>query len=146
MNPNTLRILFGLFLIAHGLTTMSLATVPVPAAGALHTPFFPAWWRPNVDNTWPASRLGLPDGFVRTAGWILWLGALVLLAAAGAGLFGLLGLHAIWQILAAVGAAASLLLLALYWHPWLILGLLINIFVLLGVYAGWFTRWFPSPS
>ncbi|CAG1013816.1 hypothetical protein ANAEL_04810 [Anaerolineales bacterium] len=42
MNISTLRILFAIFLIAHGLMTMSLATVPVLAQGALRTPYFPA--------------------------------------------------------------------------------------------------------
>ena len=144
MNPATLRIIFGVFLIAHGLMTMSLATVPVAAPGALHTPFFPAWWRTNVDSTWPVARLGLSDAFVRTTGWVLWLTIMILFVAAGAGLLGIPCLDSLWQPLAAIGAGFSLLLLGFYWHPWLILGVLINIFILLGVFAGWFIRWFPA--
>ncbi len=144
MNTIIFRTIFAIFLIAHGLVTMSLSTVPVPVPGALHTPYFPAWWRNNVDSTWPASRLGLPDGLVRTAGWILWMAALVLFATAGAGLLGIPGLNAVWQIMAAVGAIISLVLLALYWHPWLFIGVLLNIGILVGVFAGWFTRWFST--
>jgi hypothetical protein len=144
MNPNSLRIVFGIFLIAHGLMTMSLSTVPVPEPSALHTPYFPSWWRNNVDSTWPASRLGLPDGFVQTTGWILWMAALVLFAVAGAGLLVIPGLSALWQIMAAVAAIMSLILLALYWHPWLIIGVLLNVGILVGVFTGWFTRWFPT--
>jgi len=146
MNANTLRILFGAFLIAHGFLTMSLSTVPVPAPGAVHTPYLPAWWRPDVESTWPASRLGLPDTIVRTIGWILWLAALVLFAAAGAGQLGLPGLNALWPALAAAGAGISLLLLGFYWHPWLVLGVLINAGILAGVLAGWFTPWLGSTS
>jgi hypothetical protein len=142
MNPNTFRIVFAIFLIAHGLMTMSLSTVPVPAPGALHTPFLPAWWRPDMDGTWPASRLGLADGFVRTAGWVLWMAALALFVAAGAGLLGVPGLNAIWQFLAASAAVVSLFLLVFYWHPWLVVGILLNISILVGVLTGWFMRWF----
>jgi hypothetical protein len=79
---------------------------------------------------------------VQTAGWVLWLAVLVLFAAAGVGLLGLPGLSAIWQPLASVGAVLSLVLLALYWHPWLVMGVVLNTGILAGVYAGWFTHWF----
>ena len=142
MNPLTVRILFAFFLIAHGLVPVSLTNVPVPAPGALRTPYLPSWWRTNIDSVWPASRIGLPPEVVQTAGWLLWLSWAVLLAAAGAGLLGFPGLGVLWQTLASAGAVLSLILLVFYWHPWLILGLLINAFILAGVFAGWFTRWF----
>jgi hypothetical protein len=144
MNSTTLRLLIGIFLVVHGFMTMSLATVPVPAQGSIHTPYFPAWWRPNIDGTWPASRLGLPDGMIRIVGSILCLTALIGFAFAGAGLLGLPGLNSLWQIFAAAGAFNSLILLALYWHPWLFIGLLLNISILVGIFAGWFTRWFQT--
>lgn len=145
MNISTLRILFAIFLIAHGLMTMSLATVPVPIQGALRTPYFPGWWRANVDDAWPAIRMGLNLSLVRTAGWLLWLVILALFFAAGAGLLGLTGLTGltgIWQTLALIAAVLSLILLAFYWHPWLVVGVLLNIGIVAGVYLGWFTRWF----
>jgi len=141
MNTSTLRILMSVFLIAHGLVTMSLATVPVPKPGALHTPYFPAWWRADVDTTWPISRLGLTPNLVRAIGWILWVLALIPFVAAVVSLSGFLGVSALWQPLAAIAAGLSLILLGLYWHPWLILGVLINLGILACVYAGWFTRW-----
>ena len=141
MPPSTFRILLVIFLVAHGLVTMSLATVPVPTARTLRTPYFPAWWREDVDGAWPISRLGLKPSLVRTAGWALWLTALILFAAAGMGLLGLPGLSGLWQPLAAIAAVLSLLLLLLYWHSWLALGVLLNVGILVGVYAGWFTHW-----
>jgi predicted exporter len=73
----------------------------------------------------------------------LWTAALVLFTAAGAGLLGIPGLSNLWQIFAAAGGFISLILLALFWHPWLVLGVLINLTILGGVITGWFTRWFP---
>jgi len=142
MNLPILHLLFALFLIAHGLIHMSLAAAPLPKPGEPHTPFWPAWWRDMVDHTWPASRLGLPLGLVRTAGWILWLIVLVAYALAGLGLMGVPGLHPLWQPLAAGASLASLLLLGFYWHPWLVMGVVIDLCLLAGVYTGWLTRLF----
>lgn len=144
VSPTTVRTLFAVFLIAHALMTMSLATVPVPQPGALRTPFFPGWWRTNIDPLWPVARLGISPAVVQTAGWVLWLAASLLLALAGIGLLGLPGLNAIWQGLAVGGAVVSLLLLGLYWHPWLVVGILLNLGIVAGVWAGWFTRWFAG--
>jgi hypothetical protein len=141
MNSQTLRIVFAVFLVLHGLIAMSLATVPVPQPGALRTPYLPAWWRPNVDPAWPISRLGLSDSLVRSIGWVLWLASLLLLIAAAIGLLGVPGLNTAWQTLAVIGSALSLSLLGLYWHPWLVMGVVINLGILAGVYSGWLTRW-----
>lgn len=144
MNSSSFRIVFAILLILHGLMTMSLSTVPVPAPGALRTPYFPSWRRADVDSHWPASKLGLNPAVVRTTGWLLWLAATILFTAAGLGLLGVPGLASIWQALAVIGAVVSLILLALFWHLWLILGVLINIFILVGSYTHWFTRWFSQ--
>lgn len=68
MNPGTIRILLIFFLAAHGYIHMSLSQVPVPQAGALHTPYMPSWWRADVDSTWPVTKLGLSPAVTRTLG------------------------------------------------------------------------------
>ena len=137
MSAPTLRILIAFFLIAHGWMHYSLTTVPVPAPGALRTPFWPSWWRDAVDAKWLASQMGLSTGLVRTAGWILWLATVVGFTLAGLGLSGLPGFQAIWQAAAVFGAVASLLLLGFYWHPWLVLGVVINAAVLVSLWQQW---------
>jgi hypothetical protein len=134
MSASTLRILIALFLIAHGLVHYSLTTVPVPAPGALRTPFFPSWWRTDVDSNWLASLIGLPDNLVRTFGWLLWVALLVAFALGGLGLIGVPGLNSIWQTLLIFGSVISLILLAFYWHPWLVLGVLINLVVMVCIW------------
>ena len=133
MNPSVLRILMALFLIAHGWIHYSLTYVPTPQPGGMHTPFWPSWKRADIDNTWLAARLGLPSSVVRGAGALLCVLALAGFALAGLGLLGIPGLSAIWSS-AAIGASiASLLLLAFYWHTWLIMGVLIDLAVLAAV-------------
>jgi hypothetical protein len=138
---NTARILISVFLIAHGLIHMSLATVPLPKPGEMHTPFWPAWWRDAIDPIWLASRLGLSPALVRTAGWLLWLVVTAAYALAGLGLLGVPGLYGLWKPLAAGASVLSLVLLALYWHPWLVMAVAINLALLGGIYSGLFSHW-----
>lgn len=144
MNPTILRILFVLFLLAHGWVHMSLTQVPLPQPGALRTPFMPAWWRDAVDPAWPISQLGLSSTATRMLGWVL----LVLIAAiyvlAGAALLLAPTQTALWQGFCAGASVLSLILLALYWHPWLPLGVLIDLALLSAIFLRWpalpFTR------
>lgn len=127
------RILIAGLLIAHGLVHASLSWVPLPAANGPRTPFWPSWRREAVDPAWPISRLGLGAPVVRALGWALWLAALLGFATAGLGLLGVPGLRAIWPALAGVAAAVSLLLLALSWHPWLVVGVLLDLAILVAL-------------
>lgn len=137
MNPNLTRILIAVFLIAHGLIHFSLTYVPTPKPGELRTPFWPAWWRANTDPAWLAVKLGMPNSIVRGLGSALWLVTLVGFSLAGLGLLGLPGFSQIWSAAAVLGAAASLLLLGLYWHPWLVMGGVINLAVVIGLWLHW---------
>jgi len=134
MNPTTLRVLFVIFLLAHGWVHMSLAQVPVPQPGALRTPFMPAWWREALDPAWPASKLGLPPQVTRTLGWVLWVLVAAGYTLAGAALLFAPGQASIWQGLAAAASVLSLVLLALYWHPWLPIGVLIDLALLAAIF------------
>lgn len=136
MNPTTLRIAFVLFLIAHGWIHASLSQAPLPQPGGLHTPFLPAWWRDAVDPSWPISRMGVPAKTAQTAGWLLWLATTAGFALAGLALL-LPGQAGLWQGLAAGAALLSLALLGLYWHPWLPVGVLIDLALLAGILLRW---------
>jgi hypothetical protein len=144
MSASTLRLLLALFLIFHGLVHYSLTTVPLPETGKVHTPFWPSWWRDAVDPAWLASRIGLPNGVVRTLGWLLWAAVVVVFALAGLGMMGIPVLNSAWQMMAVFGALISLVLLALYWHPWLVMGVAINLAVLASVWQQWPTVLFPG--
>lgn len=122
-----MNVLFGLFLIAHGLIHASYLT-PKP-----EDPQYPF----SFDKGWFASLAGVaaqPIGIVLV---IVTVGAFLL---AGLGFLGVPGLVVIWKTLLAIGAVASLLLLSLFWHLWLVLGIVINIVLLYGIFKlHWFT-------
>jgi hypothetical protein len=100
----------------------------------MRTPFFPAWWRKDVDALWPISKLKLPENSIRTIGWLLWLITTAAFALAGLGLVGIPGLTSIWTGLAVTGSIASILLLGLFWHPWLPVGIILDLVVLAGIF------------
>lgn len=133
MNPNTARILFAIFLLAHAWIHMGLAQVPVPQPGALHTPFLPAWWRNASDSTWPAMRLGMPAQVAQTTGWLMWLVVVVLYGIAALALLFLPLQAGLWQGFTAAASVLSLALLALFWHPWYPVGVLIDLALLAGI-------------
>lgn len=137
MNPTIFRILLVLFLLAHGYIHMSLASVPIPQPGALRTPFFPSWWRDAVDPKWPASRLGLSPELTRTLGWVLWLLVTALYTLSALALLFTAGQAALWQGLTAGASILSLALLALYWHPWLPVGVLLDVALLAAIFLRW---------
>lgn len=133
MSTGTIRVLAVIFLIAHGWVHYSLTRVPPPQPGALRTPFWPSPKRDAVDSRWLAARLGLPPAALRTVGYIL-----VLLSAVGFTLAGILLLAAavlpsLWILLAGAAAILSLALLVLYGHPWLVLGVVIDLAILAGL-------------
>jgi len=130
MNPNIVPLIIAIFLMAHGWVHMSLTYVPVPQPGAMRTPFMPAWWRDAVDPAWPIMRLGLPGAVVRRLGWALWVLVVGLYTLAGLALIFATGMTGLWQGLAVGGSVVSLILLGLYWHPWLPVGVLIDLAII----------------
>ncbi|HEX6207033.1 MAG TPA: hypothetical protein VF058_01615 [Actinomycetota bacterium] len=113
------RVILGLFLIAHGLVHV-LYVVPEPAqkAGGLEWPF-------HLDRSWALPGLG--EGTVRAIGLLLMIATIAGFALAGIAVLANLGW---WTGASIAAAAASTALLGLYFHPLLVLGLAINVFVL----------------
>lgn len=115
--------IFGIFLIAHGLVHAILAAAP----------------RPDIPDAKPLtfwtrqSKLlpGVGESITRPVAMVLWVVSTLLFVAAGLGVLGVPGLRDIWSGLTAAGAITSLLLLLLFWHRWLIVGLLIDLGLLL---------------
>ena len=112
-----MRWAIGLFLIAHGLIHGSyLLTQPVRKPGAPAWPF-------QIDRSWLFSGMGVGSSAVRTLGRRLAQLTVVGFVIAGCGL--LLG-QGWWRAAALLGAASSLLLMGLYYHSWLLLGMAIS--------------------
>ena len=129
-----LKIALGIFIIAHGLVHTILAIAPDPAdpdakPGAFFTESERSWLLPPLGlNTTIVQWIGIVLVALSTLGFVL----------AGLGIFGVAGLSAIWRIVAIVSACISLLLIILFWHPWLPVGVLIDVATLIAlIWAKW---------
>ncbi|MCK5315293.1 MAG: hypothetical protein KAJ53_09235 [Anaerolineales bacterium] len=129
-----LKILFAVFLIAHGLVHAILAAAPIPndpdsKPGA----FFTA-----SDRSWLLPQLGINASTVQWIGIILVALSTLGFVLAGLGVFGVPGLTTVWRTVAVVSSCTSLLLLILFWHPWIIVGVLIDVGILVSLlWAKW---------
>lgn len=121
----------ALFLAAHGLVHASYASPePRPSQGGPAWPF-------HLDRSWLLTPLGLDAAAIRVIG--LALVALVVAGYAASALAVLGVLPGSWFVPVTAGASvASIVLLTLFFTPWIVLGLVIDAALLAGVVAaGW---------
>ena len=121
--------MFALFLIAHGLVHAGLAAEPNPndpesKPGAFFT---------SISRSWLLPKLGLNAAAVQWIGLILVALATLDFILAVLGVFGVPGLSEVWRTVSVVSACVSLLLLVLFWHSWLIVGMLIDVALLIAL-------------
>lgn len=124
----------AIFLILHGLVHAILALVP-----DLHAPeeessrfFF---------RSWLLSRLGLSESVAKPIAIILTAIATIGFIATGLALLDLLVPFDWWRNLAIASAAVSLLLYFIFWHRYLIAGIVIDFAILVSLI---FFNWTPD--
>ena len=129
-----LKISLGIFVIAHGLVHAILAIAPNPAdPDAKPGAFFTA-----SERSWLLHPLGLNAMAIQCIGIVLVALSTLGFILAGLGIFGVAGLNIIWRTVAIISAIISFLLLIVFWHHWLPVGVLIDILTLLAlVWAKW---------
>jgi len=122
------------FLLAHAAIHLGfLSPRPATTAGAPAWPF-------ELAHSRPLAALGLDPGVARGVGRGLVAVTLGGFAVAAIGALGILPRDA-WFAAASVGAIASASLLLLYFHPWLVLGVAIDVALLWVVLVA---RWVPD--
>lgn len=128
------KILFALFLIAHAAIHASYISPRPPAtAGGPAWPF-------DLGRSWLLSPLGLSADMTRTVGIALLVVVIVGFAIAAFATFGALPLS-LWSGSVVAGAAASTLMLILFFHPWLLAGVGIDLALL---WAALVAEWTPA--
>lgn len=132
-----MKLLIAAFLAAHALIHVSFLTpVPPRTAGGPEWPF-------ELTRSWLVTGVHLDSNLVRAMGVALVAGTVALLAAASLASAGWLIPSDWWSPLVVSGAVSSLLTLALFFHPWLVLGLAIDVALLWTSLAG---GWQPIGS
>ena len=129
-----LRTLIGIFLIAHGLVHSGLAAAPIPNDPASKPgAFFTA-----AARSWLLTGMRLNASVIRNVGLGLVGLATLSFLLAGLGVLGIPGLHAIWRGLTLLSAGLSLVLLVVFWHPWLLIGVALDLGMLASIlWAHW---------
>ena len=131
-----LKTIVAIFIILHGLTHSILAMVPSPnAPGAGVATFFSGL------GSWLLTRLGLSESASKPIAIVLAVIATLGFVTAGLAIFDVLIPFDWWRALAIASAVVSLLLVIIFWHPYLIVGLLIDGAVLVTLI---FTNWPPG--
>jgi len=129
-----LKTITGLFLVAHGLVHAGLATAPDPNSpetnrGAFFT---------SPQRSWLLPQWGLKATVIRWIGILLVVFTMLGFVLAGLGVFRVPWLAEFWRTIAVVSAVLSSLMLLLIWHPWIILGVLIDVGIIFSLlWADW---------
>lgn len=132
-----MKLLLAAFMAAHALIHVSYLTpAPPRTAGGPEWPF-------EMTRSWLVSGIGLDPTLVRTLGTALVIVTIALLLAAALATAGWLVPASLWQVLLVAGAAASVLTLALFFHPWIVLGFAIDAALL---WAALVAGWVPAAS
>lgn len=122
------QVLVAGFVVAHGLITtmIGFGGVAKPDAPAMTLPAWFGWWPGPFGRSWliDAGHLGSGASMIGNG---LWLVAGLALLAAGLGWLGVPGLSGVWQPLALGGATVGLVALALFFHPFCLVAVLINV-------------------
>lgn len=121
-----MKILFGLFLIAHALIHLSfISPKPPQQPGAPEWPFdiTKSWLMPSADIN-----------FLKTVGIVLTLVATLGFVASGLAWFGFPVFKDYWSVLIAVSSISSLVLIVLFWKNWFVMGPIIDLALLYLVY------------
>jgi hypothetical protein len=112
-----------------GFGSMSNAT-----STAMPNPSWLAWWPGTLGRSWAFDALN-PGSGPALIGGLLWLAAGLTLVGAGLGWLGVSVVSNQWQMLALVGAVLGLAALALYFHPFYVVAIVIDVVILVAVWG-----------
>ncbi len=132
-----MKFLLAAFLIGHALVHAAyLSPAPPRTADGPEWPF-------EMARSWLVTGAGLDPALVRAFGTALVLTTIALIVAAGLSTVGWLVPSEWWSALVVGGAVASALTLAVFFHPWIVLGLVIDAVLLWVVLV---TGWTPATA
>ena len=127
-----MKLLLGFFLLAHGLVHALYFTPPPPrTADGPEWPF-------EMQRSWLVTGAGLDPALARAAGTALIVLTVALLVLAALATVGWIVPTAWWPVAALAGAIASAAVLLIFFHPWIVLGLVIDLAIGWAILvAGW---------
>jgi hypothetical protein len=119
-----MKLIFGLFLIAHGFIHYLFISKQPPAQ-----PGAPAWPF-DITKSVILTPLGIRPEILKIIGIILTFTALIGFVLSGLGWMGIPFVKDIWVPVTVVSSIASILLIVTFWNIWFIIGPLIDLMIL----------------
>jgi hypothetical protein len=121
----------GGLLVLHGVITsfIGFGTVSSSNAAPMAMPGWMAWWPGPFGRSWAFDALGFGSG-AAVIGGVIWLAAGVALIGGGLGWLGVGPLAELRNVLLFSGAVLGLVALALYFHPFYLAAVLIDIAII----------------
>jgi hypothetical protein len=121
----------GIVLVAHGLITtmIGFGSMSNPGSAAIPNPSWLGWWPGTLGRSWAFDALHLGSGPALIGG-LLWLAAGLALVGAGLGWLGVSAVSGQWQLLALGGAALGIAALALYFHPFYLVAIVMDLVII----------------
>jgi hypothetical protein len=96
-------------------------------------PAWLSWWPTALGRSWFLAAFKLEGTLIDKVFGLLWLASGLCIIAAALGILGFIIPKDLWRTLAIVGASGSLVMLALYLHPFYIVGILLDIAILVAL-------------
>ncbi len=121
-----LRTIAAIVFIAHAIAHAGLAAAPIPSEPASK----PGAFFTSLSRSWLLSSLNLSEKTVRAVGISMVALSVVGFLLAGFGALKVPFLLSAWPQIAMVSAVISLVLLVAFWHPWIVLGLILDVAIL----------------
>jgi hypothetical protein len=112
-----MQVVLGILLIVHGFIVAAQSSSSFKPTVGPANPAWISWWPVNLGQSWLLIPSGAEQSILAKAGGILWLAAGLALIAAGLGILGFVVPMGWWRSLALAGAIISLVMLAIYLHP-----------------------------
>ncbi len=117
-----MKIFIGILLVIHGLIVAAQSSASFkPSAGAAN-PAWMNWWPVNLGQSWLLVPSASENIIISRGLGTFWLAAGLALIAAGLAVLGIIIPIEWWRNFALAGAALSILLLVVYFHPFFIIG------------------------
>ena len=123
-----MKLLFPIFLLIHGLIHSSFLTKAPPAKEG--SPVWPF----DITTSWLLTPMGMSTDTVKLIGTVLALIATFGFVLSAAGWIGISFLQPYWVAITVISCIASILLLAIFWNNWFVMGPLIDIALLFAIY------------
>jgi hypothetical protein len=125
------HVLVGGVLVLHGLITsfIGFGAVTSPNAAPMAMPGWMAWWPAPFGRSWAIEAAGLGTG-ASVVGGLIWLAAGLALILGGFAWLGIGPLAEHRNVLLVGGAALGLVAVALYFHPFYLAAILINVAII----------------